>query len=121
MNRLRSSSVRAWLSGLVLAALFALQTLGAMHGVLHAGDHHGHPHGDEHAHAHGVAKLFGGHAAGGADCQLYDQLAHGDVLAFAPPVPPAPALSFVQVATTPAGVPALAPRFFEARGPPATA
>jgi hypothetical protein len=121
VNRLRSSSVRTWLSGLVLAALFALQTLGAMHGVLHAGGHHDDQNGDPHAHAHGIAKLFGGHAAGGADCQLYDQLAHGDVLAFAPALLPAPALSFAQIAATPAGVPAVAPRFFQARGPPATA
>jgi hypothetical protein len=117
VNRLRSSSVRTWLSGLVLAALFALQTLGAMHGVLHAGDHHG----DEHAHAHGIAKLFGGHAAGGADCHLYDQLAQGDAAAVTPPLLAEPLLSFALAAAKPALSPASEPRFFQARGPPASA
>lgn len=118
MNRLRSASVRTWLSGLVLAALFALQTLGAMHGVLHAGDHHG----DEHAaHPHGIAKLFGGHAAGGADCHLYDQLAHGDAAATTPPLVAEPLLSFALAAAKPALAPTLEARFFQARGPPASA
>jgi hypothetical protein len=74
---------------LVLAVLLA-QSVGVLHGVVHAPGMHGH---DSHAHrdAHGhhadpasdapsvFERLFA-HEDEGADCRNYDQLSHGDVL-----------------------------------------
>jgi hypothetical protein len=114
VNRLRRHPLRAWLSGLALASLLALQTLGAMHGVAHAGGH-------GNADASGIAKLFGGHAAGSADCHLYDQLAHADLAAFSSTPPAALPPQGVATVALPASLPAAAPRFFQARAPPPSA
>jgi hypothetical protein len=106
--------LRAWLSSLALVALVAMQSLGAMHSVAHALGHEG-------AEGQGVVKLFGGHAAGSADCHLYDQLAHADVVAFSTPPLVAPPLVFAPAPLPTDSLPAAAPRFFQARGPPASA
>ncbi len=111
----------------VVALVFA-QALGLVHGTLHAAGFGpavaqaaaaapaaAQAAARPDAHGHG---LFDGHAAGGAECRLYDQLGHADGLAFACPVlPPHGA------AQPPAPVPArpAEPVFFAAyaaRAPP---
>lgn len=75
-RHLRHRLVLAWL---LAAALLLAQSLGLAHQVLHA------PGGAQ------DTALFGHHD--GADCQLFDHLAHGDALAAAlpPPLPDLPA------------------------------
>ena len=89
LNRVRTSHLhasRAWV--LVLTLLWA-QSLGLWHGILHGGHGVGSVHASLAIEDAGAAKshgffesLFGYHE--GADCQLFDQLSHGDALATAP-------------------------------------
>ena len=74
---------------LVLALLWA-QSLGLWHGIVHGGHGAGSVHAslthvvDSHAEPHGFFEtLFGSHHDG-VDCELFDQLSHGDALATAP-------------------------------------
>ena len=85
---------RVWI--LVLALLWA-QSLGLWHGIVHGGHGVGSVHASlasaapdtalsaaGHAKSHGfLESLFGNHHDG-VDCELFDQLSHGDALATAP-------------------------------------
>jgi hypothetical protein len=89
LRRLR----RPLLAG-VLLALVVAQTLGAMHRIVHAPAGNGHlAFVDAKGTPHGLAALFSGHSSEHG-CDLYDQLAHADLLPALPPalpsVPPAP-------------------------------
>jgi hypothetical protein len=85
LRRLR----RPLLAG-VLLALVAAQTLGAIHRIVHATL----PNGEfafvsAKGTPHGLAALFAGHS-GEQGCEVYDQLAHADLLPALPPaLPPA--------------------------------
>lgn len=91
----------AWL---LAAALLFAQTLGLAHQVLHAPGQ-----------ATDTA-LFGHHA--GADCPLYDQLAHGDALVAAPPLLPPALPAVVPAVAVHDGVAAAFAAAYRARGPP---
>lgn len=118
MSRARHSS--AWL--LALALLLA-QTLGLVHGQLHATAQqlaraHAHAELSEGAPAERWEALFDAHRSA-ADCRVFDQLSHGDAAAslplLAPPPLPAAAwlLEFFQAQLRARlGAP------FDARGPP---
>ena len=116
---------RAWVAtwALVLALVWA-QSLGLWHGIVHGGQGGGGDHGSlvaaESAPLHvSFESLFGKHYDS-VDCQLFDQLCHGDALATA------------LVLALPLGVPAahiahltgLAvarwAALFQARGPPSS-
>jgi hypothetical protein len=111
----------AWLLALVLLA----QSLGQVHGVLHAGgaqeevsDHH---RAGANVHVAQTAPwqghLFDGHA-NATDCRLYDQISHSDCL---PTAAPLLALTLpVAVLTTPSPESAWARPTLrvQARGPP---
>jgi len=78
---------RVWI--LVLALLWA-QSLGLWHGIVHGGHGVGSVHASlaladtGQAKSHGFFEsLFGNHHDG-VDCELFDQLCHGDALATAP-------------------------------------
>jgi hypothetical protein len=116
---LTRASRRIAFAAVLLVSLVLVQALGLMHGIAHM------------RHAPGaavtttatstesgwVAKLFAGHQHGG-DCDVYDQLSHGDALHAVAPV--VAAIEFVQtpvalhrgwhIATQSSG--------FLARGPP---
>ncbi|MEY4561124.1 MAG: hypothetical protein RLZZ618_401 [Pseudomonadota bacterium] len=100
--------------------LVLLQTLGAMHAVVHAPAA---PSAVSRLSSAGQAdaELFASHQAHSTDCQLFDQLAHAD-LAWAPPAVWTPAVHSTPpnaVRGTPsAAAEALA---FRARAPPAVA
>lgn len=93
LSRVRSAyqhacrvSVVSWT--LVLALLWA-QSLGVWHGIVHGGHGVGSVHASlaladtGEAQSHGFFEsLFGEHEA--TDCQLFDQLSHGDALTTAP-------------------------------------
>jgi hypothetical protein len=93
LNRVRTSHLhasRAWVStwGLVLTLLWA-QSLGLWHGIVHGGHGVGSVHASlaiadaGEAKSHGFFEsLFGDHE--NFDCQLFDQLSHGDALVTAP-------------------------------------
>jgi len=90
LNLVRTSHLhasRAWV--LVLALLWA-QSLGLWHGIVHGGHGVGSVHASlaladtGQAQSHGFFEsLFGNHHDG-LDCELFDQLCHGDALATAP-------------------------------------
>jgi hypothetical protein len=65
---------RLWLAGWLLGVLLSMQALGLAHASRHAA-------GPAGISAPGTTDtgFFGTHEAGGLDCQLYDQLAHGDL------------------------------------------
>lgn len=116
MSRARQSS--AWL--LALALLLA-QTLGLMHGQLHATAQQlaqSHAHADPEAAAERWSGLFDAHRSA-ADCLVFDQLSHGDAapllpLLARPPLPVAAGLlEFVQGL-----IPACRSAPFDARAPP---
>lgn len=116
MSRARQSS--AWL--LALALLLA-QTLGLVHGQLHASAQqlaHAHAASGEGAPADPWEGLFGTHRSA-ADCLVFDQLSHGDAapslpLLALPPLPVAAGLlAFFQ-----GQIQAHRAAFFDARGPP---
>ena len=106
-RQLRRSSAHRWwpvASGVIALALLLAQTLGLLHGIAHGLNGAGassiaaRAHADaEPSHAthepHArVAGLFDTHEDESAECQLYDQLTHGDVLwsaiaAFTAPAP----------------------------------
>jgi hypothetical protein len=119
-----TAAARRALLVLLLPALLLAQTLGLLHGTLHA-DGQGGAHvavvsGHDHEpHAHGsLADLFGEHGDA-PSCRLYDQLSHGDI------APPAAALPHVLPACVAAPfvllrlVALAAPAAFDARAPPA--
>jgi hypothetical protein len=81
LQRLRRP--RLWWAGWLLGVLLAMQALGLAHAVAHASRHAGGPAGIAAVEAADTG-FFGTHEAGGIDCRLYDQLAHGD-LAMASP------------------------------------
>jgi hypothetical protein len=128
--RLRDHRLWPVAAGVLVLALLWTQTLGLLHGiahgphgagaprsVVHVHDDTEHSHATHPAHAH-VAALFDTHDDESAECRLYDQLTHGDLLwsaiaAFAPSVPPAARAR----CATPAPLPAAAGWFY-ARGPP---
>lgn len=129
---------RLWWVALLVLALLLAQSLGVLHGVVHApgvpgqgaqdhfavqarhgtDGHHGHP-----AHSGADApnlfeRLFANHGEE-ADCRNYDQLSHGDVLTgFAPVVLPL-ALSPFVLSILPGLATARWHALFDARGPPA--
>lgn len=94
------------------AAMLMLQALGLWHGVAHAHVIHDG--------AHGTAQAFAGHDDDDAQCRLYDQLAHADLVFGVAPVWSGPTTDGATVAAVPAG--RLAPQAagFLARGPPLT-
>lgn len=105
---------------LLAAAMLMLQALGLWHSVVHANGLgpvvHAHGEADEHA-----DDSFAGHDDGDAQCRLYDQLAHADLVF-------GEAASFLCVhadgvsrAAVPAGRLAAQAAGFLARGPPLTA
>lgn len=122
----------AWLfTAYLVCALLLLQTLGLMHGAVHAKPHDAvherhsqlHDHADPAGHAHpaggGFEALFSSHD-GNADCRLFDQASQGDA---------APALAQFSLPSLPPSVvvaifqgEALArwAALFDARGPPLT-
>ncbi len=107
-------AVPAWLLGWLMVALVGMQTLGAMHAVAH-----GVPSGSsESAQLHSpLQDLFSGHG-GNADCQLYDQVSHGDGLTSAvPPLVAAPVPVFLFQYFQGEAVARWA-TLFDARGPP---
>jgi len=91
----------AWL---LAAVLLLAQGLGVAHRVLHAPGSAG---GDA---------LFGHHDRG--DCQLYDQLSHGDALAVALPLLPPTLPQAVPEAAGPAGIGRVFAAAYLARAPP---
>lgn len=123
MLRLRAArrQATAFVAGL---ALLCAQALGLAHAVAHpqaggplAADAHAHGHGHDHgAHAQGLFDAQ--HEEGSAQCQLLDQLSHGDGLSaqasawrFA-----APQLRFTVAPAV--AVHATCARGYHARGPP---
>ena len=113
-------SVCTW--GLVLALLWA-QSLGVWHGIVHGG----HGVGGVHASlalanagevkSHGFFEsLFGDHDD--VDCQLFDQLCHGDALATAPVLALSPGVPAAQIAHLTGLAVARWAALFQARGPP---
>jgi hypothetical protein len=119
-NAARRRRPSLWLVGAWLAALLAMQALGLVHGVAHAGAlSDGAP-----VHATAMAQsgdgLFGLHDAGSLDCQFYDQLAHGGLAT--PPViawgmPPQVSGAMAWVLNTPRW---RSERRYSARDPPAS-
>lgn len=106
---------------LLAAAMLMLQALGLWHGVVHAQGHGGVVMAQDHHRGDPVDDGFAGHDDGDAQCRLYDQLAHADlVFAAAASFSCASAGGTLQAAV-PAG--RLAPQAagFLARGPPLTA
>jgi hypothetical protein len=119
-----TAAARRALLVLLLPALLLAQTLGLLHGTLHADGHGGAapaavsaPNHGAHAHAT-LADLFGEHGDA-PSCRLYDQLSHGDIAppaaALPPVVPACVAAPFVFLRL----VALAAPAAFDARGPPA--
>lgn len=111
----------AWL----LASVLLAQSLGQVHGVLHAGTPHGDIAAQDLANGNHHApealsfpgRLFGGHA-NPTDCRLYDQISHGDCMPTAALLP-APGLPGPTPATLPAeSAPARPTSSPQARGPP---
>ena len=121
-----------WLVGWLVLALLAVQTLGAMHAVVHGLGHgeahaydmvHGAGHADAHSagpmgHPHSaLLDLFTGHGNAG-DCQLFDQVSHGDGLTHAAvPLLAAPVPVFLFQYFQGEAVARWA-TLFDARGPP---
>lgn len=106
---------------LLAAAMLMLQAIGLWHSVVHAGGHAGVVMAQDHHQGEHADDGFAGHDDGDAQCRLYDQLAHADLVF-------GEAASFlcahadgVLQAAVPAG--RLAPQAagFLARGPPLTA
>ncbi len=88
-GRLRAAALG--LVGLLLGAMLLAQTLGLMHGVLHAPLMGGAP--AAHTHHHEGAKrtdhggdwletLFAGHDEGSNSCRVFDQQGHTDLMLF---------------------------------------
>jgi len=77
LQRLRRP--RAGMAGWLLAVLLAMQVLGLVHTVAHAARHVPVAGLGDAATSPRDGGAFGAHEAGSADCQLYDQLAHGDL------------------------------------------
>jgi len=70
---------RAGMAGWLLAVLLAMQVLGLVHTVAHAAGHVPVAVLGDTALSPRDDGVFGAHQAGSADCQLYDQLVHGDL------------------------------------------
>lgn len=108
---------------LLAAAMLMLQALGLWHSVVHANGVatgvHAHDTHDEAGHHPGEG--FAGHDDGDAQCRLYDQLAHADLVFGAAPAWLCASAEAMLAAPVPAG--RLAPQAagFLARGPPLAA
>jgi len=121
-----------WLVCCLVLALVAMQTLGAMHAVVHSLGHgvehtYDVAHGADHGHMHSASSMGHHHSAlldlftghGNAEgCQLFDQVSHGDGLTQAVvPLLAAPAPVFLFQYFQGEAVARWA-TLFDARGPP---
>lgn len=106
---------------LLAAALLMLQALGLWHAVVHARGAAGSVAASLAAHDGHHDEHFAGHEDGDAQCRLYDQLAHADLVFGQTAAFAAVRLAGLPPAAVPAG--RLAPQAagFLARGPPPTA